>query len=304
MTITGKTGADKTPTNETSTDKISVQSKTSTRPSKRLVVMLAAGLLVVAGGITLTSVGVASAAADETARQCAVALKDSAAVTTSRTVSLAKADAALEAVKSVALPAKAGTSTVYAARPGNAEVKAVPAVEAVPAVAAEPAVAAIAGRSSGAELIASVSTARRAPVKIAIPTKCTERDSATKILALTAKSAASTRTLDSSVTVLVADFAVFQVDETARIAAEIEAEAARVAAEAAAAEAARVAAAQHAAASRPSSGSVRSGSSSAGGSWSGGSSGTPGGGGGQVGTGAGTGTPRCDNGMGGFMPCP
>ena len=274
MTITEKTGADKTPTNETSTDKISVQSKTSTKPSKRLVVMLAAGLLVVAGGITLTSVGVASAAADETARQCAVALKDSAAVTTSRTASLAKANAALEAVKSVALPANAGTSTVNAARPGVAAVKAVPAVEAV------------AGRASGAELIASVSTARRAPVKIAIPTKCTERDSATKILALTAKSTALTRTLDTSVTVLVADFAVFQVDETARIAAEIEAsrvaadaEAARVAAEAAAAEAARVAAAQHAAASRPSSGGVRSGSSSAGGSSSGGSSGTPGGGG-------------------------
>ena len=62
-----------------------------------------------------------------------------------------------------------------------------------------------------------------------------------KKLALTAKSTASARTLNTSVTVLVADFAVFQVDETARIAAEIEA--ARVAAEAA-----RVAAAQHAAA--------------------------------------------------------
>ena len=98
-----------------------------------------------------------------------------------------------------------------------------------------------------------MSTGRGALVKIAIPTDCTERDSATKILALTAKSTASTRTLDTSVTVLVADFAVFQVDETAHIAAEIKA--ARVAAEAARvateAEAAREAAAQHAAAPGP-----------------------------------------------------
>ena len=179
------------------------------------------------------------------------------------------------------------------------------------------AVAAIAGRASGAELIASVSTARGALVKIAIPTKCTERDSAAKILALAAKSTSATKTLYASVTLLVADFAVFQVDEAARIAAEIEAarvaaeaEAARVAAEAAAAEAARVAAAQRAAAARPSSGSVRSGTTTtrppSSGSSGGGSSSS--GGGGPIGGGFGppinTGPCRTSNGMGGTMPCP
>ena len=284
MTMTDETSLDKTPT-----DKFGVQTKTSTKPSKRLVAMLAAGLLVVAGGITLTSVSVANAAADETARLCAVALKDSAAATTSRTAALAKADAALEAVKSVALPTNAWISTDYAARPAVAAVKAVPAVEAVPAVAptdnasgvagseAVAAVAAVQGRTSGAEMITRTTAARGALAKVSAPVKCEERETAARITALTAKSASATKTLDTSATAMAGDFAVFQVDETARITAEIEA--ARVAAEAAAAEAAateaaRVAAAQRTAA-RPSTGGVRTG----------------------------TGTPRCDNGMGGFKPC-
>lgn len=88
-------------------------------------------------------------------------------------------------------------------------------------------------------------------MKFAIFTKCTERDSAAKVLALTAKSKASTKTLDTSVRALVAGFAVFQVGEAARITVEIEvfcvaagAEVAPVAAEAAVAEAARAAAAK------------------------------------------------------------
>ena len=326
-TTTDETSLDKTPT-----DKFSVQTKKSTKPSKRLVAMLAAGLLVVVGGITLTSVSVANAAADETARLCAVALKDSATATTSRTAALAKADAALEAVKSVALPTNAWISTDYAARPGVTAIEAVAAIEAVPAVAptdnasgvagsaAVAAVAAVQGRTSGAEMITRMTAARGALAKVSAPVKCEERGTATRITALTAKSASATKTLGTSATAMAGDFAVFQDDETARITAEIEgarvaaeAEAARVAAEAAAAEAAaaeaaRVAAAQRTAA-RPSTGGVRTGTGTgttrppSGGVSGGGSSGTPSGGGGQVGTGAGTGTPRCDNGMGGFKPC-
>ena len=336
-TTTDETSLDKTPT-----DKFSVQTKKSTKPSKRLVAMLAAGLLVVVGGITLTSVSVANAAADETARLCAVALKDSATATTSRTAALAKADAALEAVKSVALPTNAWISTDYAARPGVTAIEAVAAIEAVPAVAptdnasgvagsaAVAAVAAVQGRTSGAEMITRMTAARGALAKVSAPVKCEERETAARITALTAKSASATKTLGTSATAMVGDFAVFQDDETARITAEIEgarvaaeAEAARVAAEAAAAEAAaaeaaaaeaaRVAAAQRTAA-RPSTGGVRTGTGTgttrppSGGVSGGGSSGTPSGGGGPVGGGFGapinTGPCRTSNGMGGTMPCP
>ena len=330
--MTDETSLDKTPT-----DKFSVQTKKSTKPSKRLVAMLAAGLLVVAGGITLTSVSVANAAADETARLCAVALKDSAAATTSRTAALARADAALEAVKSVALPTNAWISTDYAGSPAVTAVKAVAAMEAVPAVAptdnasgvagseAVAAVAAVQGRTSGAEMITRTTAARGALAKVSAPVKCEERETATRITALTAKSASATKTLDTRATAMAGDFAVFQVDETARITAEIEAarvaaeaEAARVAAEAAAAEAAateaaRVATAQRTAA-RPSTGGVRTGTGTgttrppSGGVSGGGSSGTPSGGGGPVGGGFGapinTGPCRTSNGMGGTMPCP
>jgi len=112
---------------------------------------------------------------------------------------------------------------------------------------------------------------------------------------------AVTMQLDAGVAMLLADFAAFQTDETARIAAEIEA--ARVAAEieaarvAAAAEAARVAAAAEAARQAPARPAAPRGS--------GGGAATPPrtGGGGQVGPGNAPGVKLCDTGLGGVMAC-
>ncbi|AWB90097.1 hypothetical protein [Homoserinimonas hongtaonis] len=109
----------------------------SPRYSRRLVAILAAGALVLAGGITAVSVGVARATAEEAARQCATALKDSAAATKSAGVSVASSDQALVAVTSIALPGDEGwESTAYAERPGVEAVDAVAAVDAVEAVPA------------------------------------------------------------------------------------------------------------------------------------------------------------------------
>jgi hypothetical protein len=180
---------------------------------------------VLAGGITLTAVSVANATAEEPARQCAVALKDIVRAAKASTASLAKVDETLEQITSVILPGEeAWTSTEYSARAG------VDAVEAVEA------------RASGAEHVASVTDARKALAKIKLPTDWVEREEAVAITALTAEAKTATVTLEASLTALLADFAAFQGEETARIAAEIEAariaaeiEAARIAAEAAAA---------------------------------------------------------------------
>jgi hypothetical protein len=170
---------------------------------------------VLAGGITLTAVSVANATAEEPARQCAFALKDSVRSAKASTASLAKVDEALEQITSVILPGEeAWTSTEYSARAG---------VDAVEAVEAVPAVEAVAARPSGAEHVASVTDAREALAKIKLPTDCVEREEAAAITALTAEAKTATVTLEASLTALLADFAAFQVEETARIAAEIEA---------------------------------------------------------------------------------
>ncbi|MHA6695616.1 hypothetical protein [Homoserinimonas sp. A520] len=121
----------------------------------------------------------------------------------------------------------------------SAAVSAVEATEGVESVAA---VEAVPARASGAEHIASVSFAHGELTKLEFPTTCTEREEAAAITALTVEVKTATRALDTNVTTLLDDFAAFQTEETARIAAEIEAariaaeaEAARVAAEAAAA---------------------------------------------------------------------
>jgi len=279
-----------------------ISSTKSRRPSKRLVAVLAAGALVLAGGITLTSVSVANATAEETARQCAVALASGAAATTIASISRESADAALEAVTSLALPGDPGwTSTPYASRVGNAAVAAVPAVDAAEGVEAVAAVDAVTERASGAELITRVSDDRAALVEVEIPADCTEREDAVKVASLAKSVNAVTMQLDAGVAMLLADFAAFQTDETARIAAEIEA--ARVAAEieaarvAAAAEAARVAAAAEAARQAPARPAAPRGS--------GGGAATPPrtGGGGQVGPGNAPGVKLCDTGLGGVMAC-
>jgi uncharacterized membrane protein YgcG len=295
-----------TMSDEISTPTTSTKSK---KPSRRLVAIITASVLVLAGGITLTSVAAANAAAEETARQCTVALKVGASAAKASATAVTSADAALEAVKSIALPTNGWTSTDYAARPGVeavAPVDAVPAVEAsegVEATAAVAAVDAVPARASGAEQITTVTDERAALAKIKIGTKCAERDEAAAISELTAKAKTATAALDTSAQVLVEDFAAFQTEETARIAAEIEAariaaeiEAARVAAEA---EAARVAAeaaaaAARAAAQRPATQKPSGGGKTGGGGGSS-SGGAPaprppsGGGGGQVGPGGGNG---------------
>lgn len=92
------------------------------KSGKKLFAMLAAGLVLLAGGITVTSVGVANA--KETDRLCIVALEHSASATKSAQASIEKADKALETVKSTALPGSAGeggagTSTAGASTAGE-----------------------------------------------------------------------------------------------------------------------------------------------------------------------------------------
>jgi hypothetical protein len=278
----------------------------SPRLSRKLIAILAAGVLVVGAGITAASVGVASTVADETARQCAVALKGGEGSDRATLAAITAANAALERTKSVTLPGNAGTSTDYSARAAVAAVKAVTAIEVGEGVAAVAGVARVPRRASGAEQITGVTDARDALAKIepALPLSCTDRAQAAWITALAGKATLATETLDASVTALTSDFGAFQADEAVRIAAEIEAarvaaevEAARVAAEAAAAAEAARAAAAH----KPSAGgSSRSGGSTA----SGAGRGLNGSGSFSVGTpGKSTlppGVCRVDNGVGGF----
>jgi uncharacterized membrane protein YgcG len=314
----------------TMTDQLSTPAKKGSLSRKKLFAMLAAVVIIVSG-ITLTSVGVANANAEETARQCTVATKNSADATKAAKASLAAVDTALEAVTVLELPEGAGTSTDYAARPGVEAVKVVPAVEASDGVEAVAGVDAIEARADGAGHIAEATTARAALVKIKFDTKCSDRDHAAALTATVATAKAATKKLETSVTALGSDFAAFQTDEAARIAAEIEAarvaaeiEAARVAAEAEAArvaaeaaEAARVAANAQAAKKSYSNNSDTGSSYSGGGSSSGGGSysapapapapepprpsGPPNGGS----LGLDTSGPGCltSNGMGGTKPC-
>ena len=308
---------------------------TSRRPSKKHVAIGLAALLVVAGGITITSVTAANAA-EETARQCELAVTGSKTAAKTATTSVEQADAALEAVKSIALPGDEGwTSTDYAARAGAEAVDAVPAVEASEGVEAVAAVDAVDARPSGADLISTVTDGRTGLAKVKAVSTCEERDQATEIQAATKKVTADAKALDANVTVLTDEFAVFQGEERTRIAAEVEAariaaeaEAARLAAEA---EAARVAAEAEAArvtANQRASSTPRSpgGSSYTGGGGAPatrlapapsapapapapyrGSSGTPGGGGGYVGPPGGQGNSGgvcwTSNGTGGLKPC-
>jgi hypothetical protein len=212
--------------------------------------MLAVVVVVLAGAVTLVSVSDANAAADETAHQCAAALTSSTAAANSATTITTKAEKALDAVTSTALPGGEGwTSTNYAERPGAAAVKAVPAIEASEGVPAADVIPAQAARQSGAELISAVTGARAvlANIQSRMPVKCTTREGAARVASASQKSATASKALDKSVTALLGDFAAFQSAEHARVAAEVAAEASRVAAEAAAAEAARQAAAAEAA---------------------------------------------------------
>ena len=309
----------------TMADDLSTTTTMSRRPSKKHVAIGLAALLVVAGGITITSVTAANAA-EETARQCELAVTGSKTAFKAAAKSVEQADAALEAVKSLALPGDEGwTSTDYAARAGADAVEAVAAVDAVPA------------RSSGADLVSAVADGHAGLAKAKASSECEERDQAAKISATTKKVTTDAKTLDANVIALTDDFTVFQEEERTRVAAVVEAariaakaEAARLAAEAEAArvateaEAAHVAANQRAASASAAPAAPRGGGgggssqSGAPGSGSGGSRGAapaprpapapapapsrPGGGGG-MGFGGGGGQCWTDNGTGGLKPC-
>ncbi|WP_194088336.1 hypothetical protein [Cryobacterium serini] len=322
MTLTNKT-----PTKNCSSI-LTGLSSTKKRNTK-LIAVLAAGLIVFGGGITASAVGVGSYNA-ATASICDAVVKTSASAAAKAKTALAASDAALIAVTVLELPVTAegtaaGTSTDYAARGAVESVAAVEAVTASDGVEAVAGVEAVPARASGADLVSDVSASRAALTQTKLATTCTDRDQASALTAQVAQSTTATKVLNAGIAVLMSDFAVFQTDEAARIAAEIEAarvaaeaaaaEAARVAAEAAAAEAARVAAAAEAArvaanqaaakrAAGSNSGSSGGGSTSGGYSGGGGSSGRPGGGGGGVGTSTSDGTGcRVDNGVGGFYSC-
>lgn len=224
-------------------EKISTQKTTSPRRrlSRRTIAILAAAAVVLAAG-AIVSVSATRAYAAETTHQCTLALKAGSAAAHSRATAIATADKDLAAVTSTALPGTDGwTSTKYADRPAVKAVKAVPASGGVTAVKAVPA------RPSGVQFTASVVDARTALVRVKVPTSCTARDEAQTITALAKKSTTAAATLTTRSAALTDDFATFQKDETARVAAEVEA-AKKAAEAAAAAKAAAEAAAQQAAA--------------------------------------------------------
>lgn len=301
-------------------DQISAATSPKRRPSKKAIAIIAAIAVLLAGGITITSVSVARADAAETARQCTAALKSGATASQTADASVAAADQALETVTVTALPDTDGwESGVYAERPAVEAVEAVEAVPAAEGVEGVEAVEAVAGRPSAAELTGAVTDSRDALAAVTIPTTCVERDDAAAITALADDTGAASVRLDEHVAVLAEDFAAFQVEETARITAEKEAarkkaeeEAARKKAEEAAKKAAEQAAARKRAQQQwtaPKSPTRKSGSSGSSGGKSGGQQSQPspprkpggGGGGGQIGDG--TGGCRTDNGQGGTKPC-
>lgn len=253
------------------------------RPSKRAVAIIAAAVIVLACGITVTSVSVANAAGLETARQCAVALKSGAAAAELAKPSLENADKALTTVKSIDLPGSEGwKSTSYADRP------------AATATATTPA------RPSGTILTSTVAIGRGNLANIVIRSGCETRDQAAAIAADAKKSTTASKTLDGNVSALLADFTAFQTAERTRVAAEVEAARVKVEAEEAARQAAAAAAAaeaaRQAAAARKSSGSGGSGGSGSGSGHS-----TPAPLGGRVGSGGGG--CQTSNGVGGTTRC-
>lgn len=298
------------------------QSPDRKRPSRKVIIIAAAAVLLLAGGAVVTSTNIARAEAEETARQCAVALKASAASHEAVQASIVRSEVQLDNVHVVDLPGTDGwQSTSYLERPAAEAVAAVPASDGVEAAEAIPA------RPSGMELVQNAMAAREDAATFEKAKGCKDRDDAAKITKAAKESGALVTALDERVAIVAEDFAAFQVDETERIAAEIEAarikaeEEARLRAEeearqrAAAEAAARDAAAQRAKQSSGSSGSsspVRrpSGggstsqppaSSGGGGGSGGGSPSRPPSGGGGVGSGGG----GCwtSNGAGGSMPC-
>ena len=253
------------------------------KPTKKRTLLWAiAGVAALAIAGTATGVTIANAEAEETARQCTVATERGSQAAGLFVRSTLDADDALAAVESTTLPGDEGwASTAFADKPAAED------------------------RLSGAELIENVTTAKSAVTAVFIPEDCDDRDDAATIEAAADDIEVAVAELDEKVAALAADFALFQEDERARIAAEVEA--ARIAAEQ---EAARIAAEQEAERQRQAEAAAQQQSHSQSNSGTRGSTNGSSGGskpsgpppGGQVG-GGGPVTPVCDNGMGGTRPC-
>lgn len=204
--------------------------------------LLIAAVLVAGGGIAaVVSVNSYNA---ETARLCHVALENAETAHNATQEAAASATDALTAVENTELP-DGGTSTAYADR------KAVEAVKAQKAEGDKPEVKAVPARQSGADFVKDATDAKAdlAKAEKALADACETREDAAAIDAQAKAVTDAAKKLDAASTALAEDFAIFQADEAARIAAEkkaaAEAEAARIAAEQAAAEeAARIAAEQ------------------------------------------------------------
>ena len=207
------------------------------KKSKKKIFAIAAAVALVLGGGIASAVAVSNSNA-ETERLCVVATESATQARTTAKTAQQGADAALAAVEDTTLPESAGTSTKYADR------KAVEAVKAQNAEGDKPEVKAVPARKSGADFVKDVTDAKAELTKAekALADTCETREDVTAIDAQVTAVTDAAKKLDSASTALTEDFALFQADEAARLAAEKKA-----AEEAAAAEAARIAAEQAAA---------------------------------------------------------
>lgn len=212
------------------------------KPRKKLIAIIAAAALVVGGSVTAVVLGSQAAYAAETDKLCTTALAATNVVQATAKSTIAEADAALKAVESTKLPKDGGTSTAYAKWPA---VKPVEAAESQKPTAPTLEVKEVTARPSGADLIKAVADAKLALTEHDAPSSCADRDDVKQLTAGAKQLDTLSTALDEHTQLLLADFAVFQKDEAARIAAEKAAaekaaaeEAARVAAEQAAAQAA------------------------------------------------------------------
>ncbi len=279
---------------ETNTQNITAPAR---RPSKRMVAIVAAGALVLAGGIAAIGVSAANAEAARIAEingRCEAQLREiDAQVREPVAQILASTEEATLRIQSTKLPGAEGWDSA----PYN-ERQAVEAADGVEA------------RASGAEHVKALVDARQAVIDMEPSSDCASLEDAEALGEQLDRDLQLVAALKVADAALSADFEAFQAEERERITAEVEAariaaeeEAARVAAEQ---EAARVAAeaeaARKAAAQRHSTGSG-SGSAGGGSSSGGGTSSPP-----QLGGGIGLGPSdpgQCwtDNGMGGTKAC-
>ncbi|BDZ52320.1 hypothetical protein GCM10025867_51290 (plasmid) [Frondihabitans sucicola] len=198
------------------------------KPGLRLIAILAAAAVIVGAGV---AVGANRAYGAETSRQCGAALQAGEKAATRASKANKAADVTLKAITSTTLPGGKGwKSTSYAAHPAVA------------------AVAATSARPSGVDFIKAVGNDKLDLAALHAEKTCGDRAAAKAITATAAKTRQASSQLSLDTSALAIDFATFQKDETARVAAEVAATKKKAEAEAAAKKAAAEAAAKAAAA--------------------------------------------------------